>query len=532
MAGQSKNNRIKKEANKILFMSISLILIMMLMSVVFYSTLDAQLGRYQNIAILSVVVLLVWATQSSLLKMTQKPFRFIADEHVEVTSDKLHYLIERLSAHVMQGDTTQDFVKTNCSAIEVKLIQCMQALNAQVNAIIDLLKSDILSDSHDDLDANIMQLASTLSQYVNANTALETALRDNLTKTHALLQTLQTQLELVTQSPVSTQSVDLAEKRLYDLEGIVQTHLLVDKAIDEQLQVVTFDTHQSALLLLNLMRHLSEDAECIVRYIANANEKNVSKMERDMDNSVKFIISIEQFIKQIQEIPDKLRSDIVSIQAASGVIDGLAHLVDSIKEISFQTDILAVNAAIQAAHAGEAGLGFKIVADEVRKLAVNSNNAAEMIEMGLDKARHTIQDGLKFKFLDEIMMQMDSASQVMESVKQLQEGQEDMQQYYKTLFAVINQNNTKLSHDISEVLGSIQYEDVIRQRIERAQQVIIERNELWRQVVAQLSSGDVDELITQFNAVLDEYLTKESYHNNSMESQGGDDSSSLKFELF
>jgi methyl-accepting chemotaxis protein len=253
-------------------------------------------------------------------------------------------------------------------------------------------------------------------------------------------------------------------------------------------------------------------------------------MERDMDNSVKFIISIEQFIQKIQEIPDKLRSDIVSIQAASGVIDGLTHLVDSIKEISFQTDILAVNAAIQAAHAGEAGLGFKIVADEVRKLAVNSNNAAEMIEMGLEKARHTIQDGLKFKFLDEIMLQMDSASQVMESVKQLQEGQEDMQQYYKTLFAVINKNNTKLSHDISEVLGSIQYEDVVRQRIERAQQVILERNELWRQVVEQLSTGEVDGLITQFNAVLSDYLTKESYHNNSMESS--DDGPSLKFELF
>jgi|LakMenEpi03Aug12_release.lakeMendotaPanAssembly.Ray.scaffolds.fasta_scaffold32154_5 methyl-accepting chemotaxis protein len=530
MAGQSKNNRIKKDANNILFISISIILIIMLMSVVFYSTLDAQLGRYQNIAILSVVALLVWATQSRLLKITQKPFRFISDEPVEITNDKLHYVIDRLSAHIMQGDTTQDFVKTNFSAIEVKLIQSMQALNTQINSIIDLLKSEILDDSHDVLDANIMQLASTLTQYVNANTAIEKALRDNLKQTYTLLLKLQTQLEFLTQSSVSTQSLDIEEKRIHDLEGIVETHLLVDKAIDEQLQVVTFDTHQSALLLLDLMRHLSEDAESIVQYIANANEKNVSKMERDMDNSVKFIISIEQFIQKIQEIPDKLRSDIVSIQAASGVIDGLAHLVDSIKEISFQTDILAVNAAIQAAHAGEAGLGFKIVADEVRKLAVNSNNAAEMIEMGLEKARHTIQDGLKFKFLDEIMLQMDSASQVMESVKQLQEGQEDMQQYYKTLFAVINKNNTKLSHDISEVLGSIQYEDVVRQRIERAQQVILERNELWRQVVEQLSTGEVDGLITQFNAVLSDYLTKESYHNNSMESS--DDGPSLKFELF
>jgi methyl-accepting chemotaxis protein len=255
-------------------------------------------------------------------------------------------------------------------------------------------------------------------------------------------------------------------------------------------------------------------------------------MESDMENSVKFIISIEKFIQNIQEIPDKLRADIAAIQSASGVIDSLAHLVDSIKEISFQTDILAVNAAIQAAHAGEAGLGFKIVADEVRKLAVNSNNAAEMIESGLEKARHTIQDGLKFKFLDEIMLQMNGASQVMIYVQQLQDSQEDMQQYYKTLFAVINQNNTKLAHDISEVLGNIQYEDVVRQRVERIQEVMVMRNDLLRQFAAQLTSdGSAEEIIMQLNNTLNDYLSRESHHNNSL--QAKDDEDALpKFELF
>jgi hypothetical protein len=85
----------------------------------------------------------------------------------------------------------------------------MQALNTQINSIIDLLKSEILDDSHDVLDANIMQLASTLTQYVNANTAIEKALRDNLKQTYTLLLKLQTQLEFLTQSSVSTQSLDI-----------------------------------------------------------------------------------------------------------------------------------------------------------------------------------------------------------------------------------------------------------------------------------------------------------------------------------
>jgi methyl-accepting chemotaxis protein len=319
---------------------------------------------------------------------------------------------------------------------------------------------------------------------------------------------------------------------LREIEDVVYLHLSIDNAIDEQLQVVSYDTNQSAVLLLNLMRHLSDDAQSIVHYISNANEKNISKMEMDMENSVRFIINIENFIQKIQEIPDKLHSDIVSIQAASGVIDSLAHLVDSIKEISFQTDILAVNAAIQAAHAGEAGLGFKIVADEVRKLAVTSNNAAEMIEMGLKKASDTIQDGLKFKFLDEIMLQMNGASQVMVYVQQLQDSQEDMQQYYKTLFAVINQNNTKLAHDISEVLGNIQYEDVVRQRVERIQEVMVMRNDLLREFTTQLSSdGSSEDIITQLNDTLNNYLSRESHHNNSLQAKDNEDAPP-KFELF
>jgi methyl-accepting chemotaxis protein len=155
-----------------------------------------------------------------------------------------------------------------------------------------------------------------------------------------------------------------------------------------------------------------------------------------------------------------------------------------------------------------------------------------MIEMGLKKASDTIQDGLKFKFLDEIMLQMNGASQVMVYVQQLQDSQEDMQQYYKTLFAVINQNNTKLAHDISEVLGNIQYEDVVRQRVERIQEVMVMRNDLLREFTTQLSSdGSSEDIITQLNDTLNNYLSRESHHNNSLQAKDNEDAPP-KFELF
>lgn len=539
MAVQSKNNaEFKKSAWRFFLISTGFAVVLVGVSIVFHSTLNFRLGRYEDALFLGLAWGVFSVSQWRLLRLSQKTVKLLPEDQVDANNATLRYIFNRISAYVQDNLAFNNKSNVDFSAASDKhtiaLSKAIGVLNTQITHLTETLAQhdgDIDQEFHlfDDVAT---QTAQTITQYLTLSADIDNALREHITQIATSLDDLKSKLNTLNRKQhEALPSVDNTQN-LREIEDIVYLHLSIDNAIDEQLKVISYDTHQSALMLLDLMRHLSDDAESIVKYISNANEKNISKMESDMENSVKFIISIEKFIQNIQEIPDKLRADIAAIQSASGVIDSLAHLVDSIKEISFQTDILAVNAAIQAAHAGEAGLGFKIVADEVRKLAVNSNNAAEMIESGLEKARHTIQDGLKFKFLDEIMLQMNGASQVMIYVQQLQDSQEDMQQYYKTLFAVINQNNTKLAHDISEVLGNIQYEDVVRQRVERIQEVMVMRNDLLRQFAAQLTSdGSAEEIIMQLNNTLNDYLSRESHHNNSL--QAKDDEDALpKFELF
>ncbi|WP_414730655.1 methyl-accepting chemotaxis protein [Bacillus badius] len=68
----------------------------------------------------------------------------------------------------------------------------------------------------------------------------------------------------------------------------------------------------------------------------------------------------------------------------------VARIIQQVKEIASRSNILGLNASIEAARSGEYGRGFAVVADEIRRMAANSNSAAEDIQKQLEITQHEI----------------------------------------------------------------------------------------------------------------------------------------------
>ncbi|QXI30244.1 methyl-accepting chemotaxis protein [Pseudomonas vanderleydeniana] len=104
---------------------------------------------------------------------------------------------------------------------------------------------------------------------------------------------------------------------------------------------------------------------------------------------------VRQSMQRIEQLADSANSASVSIESLSAEIQNIGTVLGVIKSVAEQTNLLALNAAIEAARAGEQGRGFAVVADEVRALAKRTQQSTEEIERLVSALRAAAQSSVE-----------------------------------------------------------------------------------------------------------------------------------------
>ncbi len=149
----------------------------------------------------------------------------------------------------------------------------------------------------------------------------------------------------------------------------------------------------------------------------------------------------------IKQISDSVREAAERIKALRSDCDSIASMAKIIREIADQTNLLALNAAIEAARAGEQGRGFAVVADEVRKLAERTTASTQEISNLLNHMQDSARLAVDSMGHTEnaVEMEVGNASQAGESIAQIKTSAEDAASVVSGISSAMREQETASS---------------------------------------------------------------------------------------